>query len=44
MLSNRPGETFEPVTATRIGWNACRGFRPSRSASAAERRLDRLGA
>ena len=30
MLSNRPGETFEPVTATRIGWNACRGFSPSR--------------
>ena len=34
MLSNRPGETFEPVTATRTGWNACRGFRPSPSAAA----------
>ena len=33
MLSNRPGETFEPVTATRIGWKPCRGFRPSRSAT-----------
>ena len=32
MLSNRPGETVEPVTATRIGWNACRGFWPTRSA------------
>ena len=29
MLSKRPGETFEPVTATRIGWNASRGFRPA---------------
>ena len=26
MLSNRPGEIFEPVTATRIGWNAWREF------------------
>ena len=34
MLSKRPGEIFEPVTATRIGWNACRGFRPSSSAAA----------
>ena len=47
MLSNRPGETFEPVTATRTGWNACRGFRPSRrpspvapSRSASLERLD----
>ncbi len=35
MLSNRPGDTFEPVTAIRIGWNASRGFSPSRSASSA---------
>ena len=34
MLSKRPGETFEPVTATRIGWNASRGFSSRRSASA----------
>ena len=34
MLSNRPGETFDPVTATRTGWNAWRGFRPSPSAVA----------
>src|SRR6478672_2591152 len=34
MLSNRPGETFDPVTATRTGWKACRGFRPSASAAA----------
>ena len=33
-LSNRPGETFEPVIARRIGSNAWRGFWPSRSARA----------
>ena len=33
-LSKSPGETFEPVTASRIGANAWRGFWPSRSASA----------
>ena len=33
MLSNSPGEILEPVTATRIGWNAWRGFRSSRSAA-----------
>ena len=32
-LSKSPGETVEPVTAMRIGWNAFRGFSPSRSAS-----------
>ena len=32
--SKSPGETFEPVTATRIGRNASRGFSSSRSASA----------
>ena len=40
-LSKSPGETFEPVTATRIGANACRGFSPSRSQSALQRVLDR---
>ena len=34
MLSKRPGETFDPVTATRIGWNASRGFSSSCSATA----------
>ena len=34
MLSKRPGETFDPVTATRIGANASRGFSSSRSATA----------
>ena len=34
MLSKSPGEIFEPVTATRTGWKACRGFRPSPSAAA----------
>ena len=43
MLSNSPGETFEPVTAIRMGWNACRGFWPSRSASPRSACLDRLG-
>ena len=33
-LSNSPGEIFEPVIASRIGWNAVRGFSPSSSASA----------
>ena len=37
MLSKRPGETFEPVTATRIGWNASRGFSSRRSASSRSR-------
>src|SRR5207237_240287 len=32
MLSKSPGETFEPVTATRIGSNALRGESSSRSA------------
>ena len=33
MLSNRPGEIFEPVTAMRIGSNALRGESSSRAAS-----------
>src|SRR5215217_759042 len=36
-LSNSPGETLDPVTATRIGWNALRG--ESSSSSASERNV-----
>ena len=32
--SKSPGETLEPVTATRIGWSPCRGLRPRSSQSA----------
>ena len=42
MLSKRPGEIFEPVTAIRIGWKPCRGFSPSSLEHRAQRRLDRL--
>src|SRR5262249_60281596 len=31
-LSNSPGDTVEPVTASRMGWNACRGFSSRRAA------------
>ena len=40
-LSKSPGETFEPVTARRIGANASRGFSPARLGEPAQRLLDR---
>ena len=43
MLSKRPGETFDPVTATLIGWNASRGFKSELLGERAQRLLDRLG-
>src|SRR5262249_37067004 len=33
MLWKRPGAPLEPVTASLIGWNPCRGFRPSLSST-----------